>query len=39
VLFITGYSHEAVHAELAHPVLGKPLSAAALHQAVSEAIA
>ncbi|MGC4090465.1 MAG: ATP-binding protein [Polyangiaceae bacterium] len=36
VLFITGYSDEAVRAELGHPVLGKPFSAAVLWQAISE---
>jgi PAS domain S-box-containing protein len=36
VLFITGYSEEAVRSELGHPVLSKPFSASALWQAVSE---
>jgi PAS domain S-box-containing protein len=38
VLFITGYSEEAVHAELGHPVLGKPFTAAALARAVADAL-
>jgi two-component system, cell cycle sensor histidine kinase and response regulator CckA len=38
VLFITGYSDEAVHSELRHPVLPKPFTAAALRRAVSDAI-
>jgi two-component system, cell cycle sensor histidine kinase and response regulator CckA len=38
VLFITGYSEEAVHSELGHPVLGKPFTTAALWRAVSDAI-
>jgi hypothetical protein len=38
VLFITGYSEEAVHSELRHPVLGKPFTSAALSRAVHDAI-
>jgi CheY-like chemotaxis protein/anti-sigma regulatory factor (Ser/Thr protein kinase) len=37
VLFITGYSEEAVRAELGHPVLSKPFTAAALWHAVEDA--
>ncbi|HEX6245434.1 MAG TPA: response regulator, partial [Polyangiales bacterium] len=36
VLFITGYSEEAVRSELGHPVLAKPFTATALWNAVSE---
>jgi two-component system, cell cycle sensor histidine kinase and response regulator CckA len=40
VLFITGYSEEAVHSELKHPVLGKPFSSdalcAAIHRVLTE---
>jgi CheY-like chemotaxis protein len=39
VLFITGYSEEAVRAELGHPVLAKPFSAAALLHAIADAAA
>jgi len=35
VLFITGYSDEAVHSELRHPVLAKPFTAAALWRAIT----
>jgi signal transduction histidine kinase len=38
VLFITGYSEEAVRAELQHPVLAKPFTAAALAAAIREAV-
>jgi two-component system, cell cycle sensor histidine kinase and response regulator CckA len=38
VLFITGYSEEAVHSELGHPVLAKPFTAAALWRAIGNAI-
>jgi PAS domain S-box-containing protein len=38
VLFITGYSEEAARAELRHPVLAKPFSAAALAAAIREAV-
>jgi FixJ family two-component response regulator len=38
VLFITGYSEEAVHSELQHPVLGKPFSAAALWRAIGDLV-
>jgi len=38
VLFITGYSEEAVHAGLRHPVLTKPFTAAALLAAIQEAV-
>jgi two-component system cell cycle sensor histidine kinase/response regulator CckA len=38
VLFITGYSEEAVRAELQHPVLAKPFTAAALGAAIREAV-
>jgi two-component system, cell cycle sensor histidine kinase and response regulator CckA len=38
VLFITGYSDEAVHAELGHPVLAKPYTAVALARAVCDAV-
>jgi CheY-like chemotaxis protein len=38
VLFITGYSEEAVHSELRHPVLGKPFTSAALWRAINDAI-
>ena len=38
VLFITGYSEEAVHAELGHPVLTKPFTAAALLRAIIQAV-
>jgi two-component system cell cycle sensor histidine kinase/response regulator CckA len=37
VLFITGYSEEAVRAELGYPVLSKPFTAAALWHAVEDA--
>ena len=39
VLFITGYSEEAVRAELKHPVLAKPFSATALWSAIHSAVA
>jgi two-component system, cell cycle sensor histidine kinase and response regulator CckA len=39
VLFITGYSDEAVHAELKHPVLSKPFTAAELLDAIQRALA
>jgi CheY-like chemotaxis protein len=39
VLFITGYSEEAVHAELKHPVLTKPFTSASLWRAINDAIA
>jgi two-component system cell cycle sensor histidine kinase/response regulator CckA len=39
VLFITGYSEEAVRAELGHPVLAKPFTPAALWRAVDDAVA
>jgi two-component system, cell cycle sensor histidine kinase and response regulator CckA len=38
VLFITGYSEEAVHSELGHQVLAKPFTAAALWRAVHDAL-
>ena len=38
VLFITGYSDEVVHAELKHPVLTKPFSAALLCDAIRRAL-
>jgi hypothetical protein len=38
VLFITGYSQEAVHSRLGHPVLAKPYTAAALCRAIFDAI-
>lgn len=38
VLFITGYSEEAAHSELGHPVLPKPFTAVALWRAVSDAL-
>jgi DNA-binding LytR/AlgR family response regulator len=38
VLFITGYSEEAVHAELHHPVLTKPFTAAELSAAIQAAV-
>jgi two-component system cell cycle sensor histidine kinase/response regulator CckA len=38
VLFITGYSEEAVHAELGHPVLTKPFTADALLAAIVDAV-
>jgi signal transduction histidine kinase len=38
VLFITGYSEEAVHAGLTHPVLSKPFTAAALFEAIHQAV-
>ena len=38
VLFITGYSEEAVRAELKHPVLAKPFSATALWNAIHAAV-
>jgi two-component system cell cycle sensor histidine kinase/response regulator CckA len=38
VLFITGYSEEAVHSALRHPVLAKPFTAQALWSAVSAAM-
>ena len=38
VLFITGYSEEAVRSELGHPVLAKPFTAAALWRALGEAL-
>jgi two-component system cell cycle sensor histidine kinase/response regulator CckA len=38
VLFITGYSEEAVSSTLAHPVLAKPFNAAALRRAVEDAM-
>ncbi len=38
VLFITGYSEEAVRSELGHPVLAKPFTADALWRAISDAI-
>ena len=36
VLFITGYSEEAAHAGLGHPVLPKPFTAATLMRAIDE---
>ena len=39
VLFITGYSEEAVHSELKHPVLTKPFTAASLCEAIRRAVA
>jgi two-component system cell cycle sensor histidine kinase/response regulator CckA len=38
VLFITGYSEEATRSELGHPVLGKPFTATALWQAISDVL-
>lgn len=38
VLFITGYSEEAVRAELKHPVLIKPFSASTLLKAINDAM-
>jgi two-component system cell cycle sensor histidine kinase/response regulator CckA len=38
VLFITGYSEEAAHAELQHAVLAKPYTAAALAAAIGEVL-
>jgi CheY-like chemotaxis protein len=38
VLFITGYSEEAVRSELGHPVLTKPFTVAALRQAINDAL-
>jgi two-component system cell cycle sensor histidine kinase/response regulator CckA len=38
VLFITGYSEEAVHSELGHPVLGKPFTSDALWRAIGDAV-
>ena len=38
VLFITGYSEEAVRSELGHPVLAKPFTSAALWRAISDVI-
>jgi PAS domain S-box-containing protein len=38
VLFITGYSEEAAHSELGHPVLCKPFTAVALWRAVGDAL-
>lgn len=38
VLFITGYSEEAAHAELQHAVLAKPYTAAALAAAIGEVV-
>ena len=38
VLFITGYSEEAAHAELKHPVLTKPFTSASLWRAINDAI-
>lgn len=39
VLYITGYSEEAVRSTLGHPVLSKPFTAVALRRAVEEALA
>jgi two-component system, cell cycle sensor histidine kinase and response regulator CckA len=39
VLFITGYSQEAVHAELGHPVLAKPFTADSLWRAICSVLA
>jgi PAS domain S-box-containing protein len=38
VLFVTGYSEEAVKSELGHPVLTKPFTAEALCRAIGEAV-
>jgi two-component system cell cycle sensor histidine kinase/response regulator CckA len=38
VLFVTGYSEEAVQSELGHPVLSKPFTASALRRAISNAL-
>jgi CheY-like chemotaxis protein len=38
VLFMTGYSEEAVHAELGHPVLTKPFTADSLLAAIAEVL-
>lgn len=38
VLLITGYSEEAVHSELGHPVLGKPFTAAELLGAIRDVL-
>jgi two-component system, cell cycle sensor histidine kinase and response regulator CckA len=38
VLFITGYSEEAVRSELSHPVLAKPFTAAALWRAIGQVL-
>jgi len=38
VLFITGYSDEAAHAELRHAVLAKPYTAASLAAAIGEVV-
>jgi len=38
VLFITGYSDEAAHAELQHAVLAKPYTAAALAAAIGDVV-
>ncbi|MFT3928544.1 MAG: PAS domain-containing protein [Myxococcales bacterium] len=38
VLFITGYSEEAVHAGLGHPVLRKPFTAEELIAAIADAL-
>ncbi|HKU43047.1 MAG TPA: ATP-binding protein [Polyangiales bacterium] len=37
VLFITGYSEEAVRSELGHPVLAKPFTSSALTRAIRDA--
>ncbi|HKP60056.1 MAG TPA: ATP-binding protein [Polyangiales bacterium] len=38
VLFITGYSEEAVHSDLGHPVLAKPFTASSLVRAIEEVL-
>jgi two-component system cell cycle sensor histidine kinase/response regulator CckA len=38
VLYITGYSEEAVRCELDHPVLGKPFTLDALLRAINEVL-
>jgi two-component system, cell cycle sensor histidine kinase and response regulator CckA len=38
VLFITGYSEEAIRSELGHPILAKPFTAAALWNAISDVV-
>lgn len=38
VLFITGYSEEALHSELSHPVLAKPFTASTLSRAIDDIV-
>lgn len=38
VLYITGYSEEAIYSELTHPVLAKPFTASTLARAIQDIV-